>query len=234
MTGEYWFFRNTAKVRTIDAYDISEGQREKFFGRSNLDPSIEVNYTILDVNKISLPKNTYDVVYIQQAYHHLQEIEHVAEQINKALKPNGIFVLTDYIGANYLQRTEKQRRICSELWPLLPVRLRTSAQNRVYDKIHIPKKETLPPFEAVRAEEILPVLCNTFETKYMFTYAGILFPLLEGFAQNYTDSDEDQKLLQHLWNLDRQYIEEGRVEPNFVRAIFTRKKRGLLASLFRR
>lgn len=234
MTGEYGFFRNVAKVKTIDAFDVSEGQRDKFFDRKDLDKSIQVNYSIEDVNYVLLPENTYDVIYIQQAYHHLKAIEHVAEQINKALKPDGVFVLLDYIGANCLQRTKKQRELCGELWPLLPPRLRTSAQNRLYDSIHIPKKETLPPFEAIRSEEILPVLTRTFETAYLFTYAGILFPLLEGFAQNYTDSEEDKKLLQHLWDLDRKYIEEGRVEPNFVRAVFTKKKTNLLQKIFGR
>ncbi|MDA1074823.1 MAG: class I SAM-dependent methyltransferase, partial [Proteobacteria bacterium] len=223
MTGEYDFFAHTAEVTSIDAYDISPGQRKKFFNRLDIDPDIEVNYQIADVNQISLPASTYDVVYIQQAFHHLEAIEHVAKEIHNALKPHGIFVLIDYIGPNQLQRSEKQRRICGEIWSGLPERLRTTAQGLVYDQIHIPKIEALPPFEAVRAEEIMGVLTDTFDVDSLFTYAGILFPLLEGFAQNYTESEEDQQLLAHLWRLDQELIYAGLVEPNFMRTILTRK-----------
>ena len=67
------------------------------------------------------------------------------------------------------------------------------------------------------------VLTDTFDVDSLFTYAGILFPLLEGFAQNYTESEEDQQLLAHLWRLDQELIYAGLVEPNFMRTILTRK-----------
>ncbi|MCG8415655.1 MAG: class I SAM-dependent methyltransferase [Pseudomonadales bacterium] len=223
MQGEYKFLVSTAGVKHIDAFDISEGQREKFYSRPDLDDAVSVDYQIADVNAIELPENHYDIVYIQRAYHHLEAIEHVASQINHSLKANGIFVLVDYVGANFLQRTKKQRKICEMLWPFLAERYRRSPQGQVRVKLQIPDKEKLSPYEAIRAEEILPVLQATFDTQHLFLFAGILFPLLEGFAQNYTDSDEDKRLLKSMWDLDQKLIEAGDVEPNFVRAVFRKK-----------
>ncbi|MCB1675119.1 MAG: class I SAM-dependent methyltransferase, partial [Halioglobus sp.] len=74
MTGEYRFLKN-AGVTSIDAFDISAGQRDKFFNRMGDSPDIEVNYFIEDVNAISLKENHYDLVYVQQAYHHFEAIE---------------------------------------------------------------------------------------------------------------------------------------------------------------
>ncbi len=223
MQGEYKFLVSTAGVKHIDAFDISEGQRNKFYARTDLNDAVSVDYQLVDVNKIELPENHYDIVYIQQAYHHLEAVEHVASQINRSLKANGIFVLVDYIGANFLQRTQKQRAICEMLWPFLAERYRRTPEGQVRIKLQIPHKESLSPYEAIRAEEILPVLQNTFDTQHLFLFAGILFPLLEGFAQNYTDSDEDRRLLKSMWDLDRKLIEAGDVEPNFVRAVFRKK-----------
>lgn len=222
MTGEYRFLKN-AGVTTIDAFDISSGQRDKFFARMGNSLDIEVNYFIEDVNTIKLKENYYDIVYVQQAYHHFEAIEHVAREINKALTPGGLFVLIDYIGPNFLQRSEKQKLVCRYLWQHLPEKYRTDIEGKVRDDIHIPKKGSLSPFEAIRAEEILQTLTNTFNTEHLFLYAAILFPLINCFAQNYGASEEDAKLIKNFWDLDRLLIETGLVEPNFVRAIFSKR-----------
>ena len=108
MAGEYVYLKHRGATE-IDAYDISEGQRDKFY-ETTYDGEVDVNYQICDVNEIELPADEYDIVFIQHAYHHLVEVEHVARQINKSLKTSGVFVLIDYIGLPFLQRTEKQLR----------------------------------------------------------------------------------------------------------------------------
>ena len=221
MSGEYGFFK-LINATQVDAYDISEGQKEKFYSYT-YDGQIEVNYQIDDVNKLSLPECKYDVVYIQQSYHHLSAIEKVADEINKSLSDNGIFVICDYIGTNYLQRSAKQRKVCGKIWATMPERYRTNPQGKILDKIWIPDKKTLPPHEAMRSEEILEVLQTKFSTNDMYLYGGILFPLFNQFARNYTDSEEDQTFLKVMWELDQILIENDVVEPNFIRAVFKKQ-----------
>lgn len=60
MAGEYQLLRR-AGVAEIDAFDISEGQRDKF-RRDVYDGAIPVNYRIADVNTIALTPDRYDVV----------------------------------------------------------------------------------------------------------------------------------------------------------------------------
>src|SRR5438309_10248193 len=75
MYGEYRMLKS-AGVKEIDAFDISEGQREKFY-RNVYDGTVRVNYEICDVNQISLERKRYDVVFILHAYHHIERLEHV-------------------------------------------------------------------------------------------------------------------------------------------------------------
>ena len=107
-------------VAEIDASDISEGQRAKFFER-------------------------YDLVYLQYAYHHIEALEHVADEIAKSLKPHGIFAISDYIGANFLQRTPRQRDLGGAIWRALPERYRMGMNGRIVPNLHIPSKASLPP-----------------------------------------------------------------------------------------
>ncbi len=221
MTGPYGLFKQSGMV-AVDAYDLAEGQRDKFFA-NKYDGELSVDYRIADVNALELPDNAYDLVVVQQAFHHFDALEFVAGQISRALKPHGVFVLKDYIGANFLQRTPKQRAVCSMLWRTLPERYRRHVSGRVLDGIYIPRKEDLPPYEGIRAEDVLPVIEARFRTLHSHTYGGILFPLWNGFAQNYTESADDRALVERLWQLDRQMIDSGAVEPNFIRAVFARQ-----------
>lgn len=221
MTGEFAYLKARGAA-SIDAYDISEGQKEKFL-QSDYDKSIRVNYQICDVNEIVLPEEKYDLVFIQQAYHHLVEVEYVAQEINKSLKPDGIFVLVDYIGRPFLQRTEKQMDLAERIWKTMPERLRTNHSGNVFKNVPVPKKENMSPYEAIRSDAIWSALTKALELKSHYFLCGVLFPLFNGFAQNYTDSEEDMRFIKQMWALDRFLIETGGIEPNFVRAIFGKK-----------
>jgi len=221
MTGEYNFLKKIG-AHEIDAFDISEGQREKFF-KKVYDGKIKVNYNIGDVNNINLKEDYYDVVYVQESYHHIENVEHLAKEINKSLKSDGVFVIIDYIGEPFLQRTKKQREICSKIWKTLPKKYRKNPQGVILENIHIPKKEILSPNEAIRSDIILPTLKKTFIEHKTFLYAGILFPIFNNFAKNYENNESDMTLIKLMWELDRILVEEGTVEPNFIRGIFRKR-----------
>lgn len=219
MKSEYQFLSRMGAA-SIDAFDIAEDKRKDFFEKYH-DGSIEVDYQLQDINKLELPVGKYDVVYMQQSYHHIMEVEHLAEQIRKALQPEGIFVLVDYVGPNFLQRSERQLAVARRIWKLLPERLRTHPSGKVVKDVFIPAKETLPPCEAINSESILSALERNFDYQKVHLFGGILFPLFNGFAQNYTD-DEDL-FLQAMWEMDEVLIENKVVEANFIRAIMTPK-----------
>lgn len=219
MKGEYGFFKAMGAT-AIDAFDISEGQKERFNRLVN-DGQIPVAYAIADVNEITLSEEKYDLVYMQQSLHHIEDVEHVVAEIKKSLKPDGLFVLNDYVGEPFLQRGPKQRTVCQRLWDCLPARLRTDHNGRVWDKLPIPDKRLLSPFEAIRSHAILPALRSTFNVVDEFLFGGIVFPIINNYARNY-DLEQDDALIRMLWELDVMLVENGTVEPSFVRAVYSR------------
>jgi len=221
MVGEYNFFKSIGGTE-IDAFDISEGQRENFY-KKTYDGKVKVNYKIHDVNNIILEENLYDIVYMQQSYHHIEKVEHVANEINKSLKSTGILLLNDYVGEPFLQRTKKQREICSQIWKMLPPQYRKNPNGVVLDKIHIPKKETLSPYEAICSDKIIPTLKNTFLELKSFYFGGILFPIFNGFTTNYKNNESDNTLIKLMWEIDQILIKNSVVEPNFIRGIFKKR-----------
>lgn len=220
MTGEYALLRKLGAT-SIDAYDVAEGKREEFFEKI-YDGSIKIDYKIADVNKVTLPASQYDIVYLQHAYHHIEQIDRLAAQIRQTLTPNGLFLLNDYIGPNFLQRSKAQRAITRRIWSILPERLRINPQGKILNDIHIPPKSSLSPCEAINAEQILPALKHHFNFEHVSLHGGLLFPLFNGFSQNY--KQEDDLFIRSMWEMDKLLTEKGILEPNFIRAIMRAKK----------
>lgn len=222
MTGEYQVFKDY-KIKEIDAFDISDGQRKKFYDRV-YDNEIKVNYNLTDCNKIELEENKYDFIYMQHSYHHFENVDGVAEQLNKSLKPDGLFLLIDYIGEPFLQRSPKQRKYARVFWPHLPKRLRKHPNGKFLDDIYIPDKNHLSPYEAVCSDKIMDALEANFIFEKSFVYGGILFPIFQGFAPHYLTEELDEFLIKMLWDLDQQLIETDVVDPNYIRAILRKKE----------
>jgi SAM-dependent methyltransferase len=221
MKGEYNFFKKIGAT-SIDAFDVSSGQRDRCL-QTVYDGAIELNYGITDVNAIELKKDHYDVVYMQQSLHHIEKVERTLVQIHDSLTPDGIFVLSDYIGEPFLQRGPKQREVCAKLWSCLPKRLRMSPHG-LHDTILIPPKNMLSPFEAIHSDAIVPALETLFRIHKQIVFAGLLFPIFNNFAQCYDASRElDDTLIKLMWELDKIMVGNGTVEPTFIRGIFLRR-----------
>ena len=140
-----------------------------------------------------------------------------------ALKPDGTLAIIDYVGANFLQRTPRQRDLCAAIWRTLPSATGCGRADACSAELRIPDKASLSPYEAVRAEDILEVLDARFERRESFFFGGILYPLFNGIGQNFTESETDQEFLRVMWDLDRWLIDSGNIEPSFMKAIFVPK-----------
>ena len=90
----------------------------------------------------------------------------------------------------------------------------------MFAELRIPDQASLSPYEATRSEEIVGILDTTFERRDAFFFGGILYPIFNGVAQNFTESETDQEFLRLMWDLDRWLIDTGSIEPNFMKAIY--------------
>ncbi|NLF77218.1 MAG: class I SAM-dependent methyltransferase [Chloroflexi bacterium] len=64
-----------------------------------------VTYSVADLNALDLPAVTYDVIVAKGVLHHLVRLEHVIDQIFTALKPGGLFWISDTLGDESLSTT---------------------------------------------------------------------------------------------------------------------------------
>jgi SAM-dependent methyltransferase len=160
----------------LDVYELSEGVIRKVRAGLGLGwtelygPNRRVRFIRTDLNFARLPENHYDVIWSSGCMHHIVELEHLLEQIERALRPGGLFAIRDYVGEVRMQFGAERLRRINALLQEVPARYRRS------DQLAPAPLAGLSPFCAVRSDEIIPLLDQRFDLVHK-ARAGALFPL---------------------------------------------------------
>lgn len=226
MVGEHaMFVHPSLPFAEVDAYDVSPKSIEQ--ARQLTDgKGLKVNYHVVDVNELELAPGRYALIVIFHAFHHFERVDHVARQINRALLPGGVFYTSDYVGACKLQFTDCQLFYAQMMLRLLPVRCRRELNGEVREHIRRVSPDTLSPDEAICSDQILPAMARHLDVVWQYNWGGLLYPLLEGIAFNFTTDSEDLSFLKFLFNLDYALCQAGEVEPAFTVTVASKRQTG--------
>lgn len=129
---------------------------------------------LADLNFIDLPENAYDVIISASAIHHVTNLEHLAAQVERALKPDGYFFLHDYVGESRRRFTPVKKLVFELLYNRDLVRqgrLPTALQWSDGD-------DTSSPFCGIRAAEILAIFRAQLQEQEVRTAGALVFPML--------------------------------------------------------
>lgn len=211
--------------RHIDAIDLSPGAIETARQQARIagvDKSI--NYEIGDLDQITLPEATYDVVIAGQSVHHITNLENLAEQLHKSMTPDGILIINEYVGPSRYQWTDKTNTFMNDLLHLLPPEKRVMQNGTTKDSIIRPTPEqviAVDPTESVRSAEIMPIFRQHFETDYHADFGGTLlqFLLSDIIANFHEDDPMDRALIDTLVYFEQTLIKEHVIDSDFIFAI---------------
>ena len=116
-----------------------------------------------DLNFIKLQPNTYDFIFCSAVLHHLINLEHVLLELNASLTPGGVLFVDEFIGENRFQSSDERIALLNAVGAI--------AQKKTGIKF-TPVRRTsrrwlinLCPFEAVRSEDVLPLLRQIFKNQ---------------------------------------------------------------------
>jgi SAM-dependent methyltransferase len=163
---------------SLDVYELSEGVIRKVRAELGMRPWSSrrrgrlVRFIRADLNFVRLPAEHYDVIWSSGCLHHVTNLESLFSEIERALKPGGIFALHDYVGERRLQYSNRRLERINEILQRVPRQLRRGGTTAVTR----PHVEELSPFCAVRSDELLDQAKERFEIVHL-ARAGALFPL---------------------------------------------------------
>ncbi len=218
---------NAGSSSYLEGLDVSPEaveQGERYFASVGAPGKVWVG----DVNEVQLPENTYDLIFSCHSFHHFLKLEHVMEQVQRALTPRGLFILDEFTGPTQFQWTDQQLELVRALLALLPERLRLYPWQVRKDCEPRPTVEQIvavSPFESIRSAEIYGLFKQYFEVVVERPLGGTLQHLLyNSIAHNFLPEDaEANRFIDCIETIETKLIEAGLLSSDFMLLVGKRR-----------
>jgi 2-polyprenyl-3-methyl-5-hydroxy-6-metoxy-1,4-benzoquinol methylase len=164
----------------------------------------------------------YDVVIANHCLHHVVQLEALFAQVQKCLaRGNGLFLVADMIGRNGHQLWPEALTEVRRFWAELPAAKRFDRATGKVEPSFVNYDCAQVGFEGVRAQDILPLLCQRFEFELFLPYGGIVIPLIErrtGWNFN-AENTEDLAFVDRLEAREQALFRELTIKPSQMLAL---------------
>ena len=205
-------------VESIDAFDFSEVSL-KIADENAKQEGLRINFYQDDFNRFVLDKEKkYDLVMCSGSLHHTKEIERFLSAVRSALKPEGYFIVNEYVGACYNIYDDRKVQLLDRLYQCFPADLRSQQSDRFRNPT-IDEAIAADPSESVRSTLILPFLKEYFNLEVFRPFGGqLLHPLYSLLDHNqFTQRDaKTETILRLLLEFENILMEiPGTLESDF-------------------
>lgn len=211
----------------IDAFDFSESSLE-IARKDAAAAGVEVNFYQDDFNLFTIDDSKkYDLVFCSGSLHHVRELERCLSIVRKCLKPDGYFIVNEYIGDCYNIYNQNQEALINRIYKCFDYRLR-SGTTEIFASPSIERVFAKDPSEAVRSKLILPFLEFYFDVEVLNPAGGGLLHELYPLLDHYQLSDGDPKsetIVKLLLEIEKILMEmPGGLSSDFCLCILRHKK----------
>jgi SAM-dependent methyltransferase len=205
-------------VQIFDCYEFSKAAIDH--GRrvaTDLGLTERLRFHYGDAFGAELPTD-YDLVYWNNALHHMPSAERAIVWSKNRLRPGGIFAMDDYVGPTRFQWTDVNLEWANRVLATLPDGLLRSPYDPLQTVSRVvtrPSPEAViavDPSEAADSGNILPALRRVFPLACIIRTGGCIYHLaLNDIFHNFNSADEIQILKSYLL-LDQCLAENGETQ----------------------
>jgi hypothetical protein len=171
------------------------------------------------------PDRLYEGVMANQSLHHTLSLEQVFEAVEEALPTHGRFVTSDMIGRNGHLRWPEALEIVEEFWEELPLHYRFNVQLRRQETTFQDWDCSQNSFEGIRAQDILPMLIESFDFEIFVPFANVIDPFIDrSFGSHFRPEDAwDRDFIDRVHARDEREIIAGNITPTHMFAVLRKR-----------
>lgn len=213
-------------VERIDLYDVSQVALDTAMDTARARGVAErVRVFRQDINRVTLPPNTYDLVTFISSLHHVADLEGVLRRINGALTPQGLFFASEYVGPDRFGYPEHDTAFAKRLYRVLDPSLRSP-----WPELPQPNPadvEAADPTESIHSSDILAAVERIFNGIEV-TPLGRALTFILWWGLNHDalyETEQGRDLVNVILDLDDALIAAGQL-PNYFSYIVARKRAG--------
>lgn len=169
--------------------------------------------------------DTYLVIMANHSLHHFVELEKIFASVYNSLLDHGLFITNDMIGRNGHMRWPEVLEMVEGLWSLLPDEIKLNQQHKRFDGEFVNFDCSGEGFEGVRAQDILPLLLQTFHFHSFLGFGGIIDVFIDrSYGHNWEINTQNQRSIDFIHRLDELLLTLGHTKPTTMFAYLSKKK----------
>ena len=166
----------------------------------------------------------YDLIVLKMAFHHIERIEYFVDLFDQVLSNEGVIYFDEYVGPKRFQFAQFDIDSCNDILKTLPLELRKDINNRTHTvgRPNLQKFVNIDPSEAVRSDEMFPLLASKFIPAIVRKYGGNIFGWL--FSRIMFRFDNHPIIIKEILDKELELLENNKIESHYVLAFFEKKK----------
>ncbi len=180
-----------------------------------------IQYLAADLNSYELPIRQFDFIYFFMSLHHIEALEHVLQQCQRALRPGGLLLVNEFVGPSRFQWTERQLDMANAALRSIPAELRRDLANggrkTTVERPTVEHMIRTDPSESVRSADIERLLKDHFAVIGEWNWGGTLNHLVfQNIAGNFDpDNVEHRGIVERLIQHENGVIAAGTLPSDF-------------------
>lgn len=199
----------------IECYDFSDELLKKAKVISDEKGLQNISYFAENILQHDFKDKKYDVVFFHASLHHFDRIpEFFDEVVIKNLKPKGLLIINEFVGATRLQYSKMQLEYINKAISIIPKEYRKIFKTNIYKNKYygsgILRMIIADPSECVDSASIIPAIHQKFEIlEEKFYGNNILQSALKDIAHHFVELNKEKKeVLQKVFALEDELLEK--------------------------
>lgn len=217
-------FARHPQFTQIDAFDIAPKAIQDAQNSAAQLRLGNCNFYVGDVYADTWPQAHYDVVLFHSSLHHFKHIGTLLNKVKQTLKPGGILVINEYVGANRFQFPSARKKEVQQVYAqVVPKAFKTRKGSTAPKlKVYYPgllRMVISDPSEAVESATILPLLTQHFTQLEQKNYGGNLITFILKDIAHHFNKPEAQPVLEALFAREDELLQREQ-QSDFVFAVY--------------
>ncbi|MEW5977717.1 MAG: methyltransferase domain-containing protein [Acidobacteriota bacterium] len=161
------------------------------------------------------------LVMAHHSLHHVVELEQVFQRVLEAIGDEGYFLVSDMVGRNGHMRWPEALEIVRDIWKTMPDRYKYNHQLRRFEAEFDNWDASKEGFEGIRAQDILPLLLETFHFESFVAYGNLPDVFVDrSFGHNFdAECSADREFIDRLGAMNDQLVDQGILKPTQMIAV---------------
>ena len=187
--------------------------------------AVNARFAALDLDTLELERRAFDVIFCHATLYRVIELERMADQILRGLRPGGSFIIVDVVTCDGHAMREATREIAQAIWKTLPAKFRlnhTAHGVPLIDDVIWQPKPIPSGARVAHPLDILPAIERRFSTERFVPYFSLSRRFFDSmYGPNYDMAAPlDRAIFDWIWQLDLHYSATKRLDPETFFGIY--------------